>query len=195
MKDTNFDIPLIVRRTRGQKAFYLIFAGLALVFGGIVTVIFPTALPELFWPLSVDNLLFLLMYLAAGPAIILYGGPIYLRTLSMPVDAPVMEISQAGLVIHIDVVSRRLEEPIVLAWSDIQSIRTGSGSKNFKELLVTTRDGRKIKLMPHLTTPSKTEVVAAMRDAARRAGFDAERSRKFLLFVDYTTWTFEPNQA
>lgn len=193
MKDMNFDAVVIVHRTVGQKITFLLVAGIAMAMAVAITVGFPLMIPQLFqMPQTLGDAILPILYLSAGPLILCLGGPGFVRAALLPANAPIMEISPIGLVVHADVKARRFKEPIGLAWSDIRSIHTSSGSNGAREFAVTTHAGDVIKLMPQMMTPNRAKVVEAMLDCARRAGFDSRKSRQFQIIASRTTWSFRP---
>lgn len=190
MKDTSLDAPLIVYRTASQKAGFLVAGGIAMVMALGITVMFPLLVPQMIaLPRTPGDLIYNLIYIAAGPLILYLGGPAFVRTALLPAGSPLMEVSAGGLVIHADGKARRHAPPITLAWSEIETIRTSSGSNGSRDLVVMTRGGKKLRLMPNLITPSKSKVIDAMLDGAKRSGFDAVQRRKFLFVATQTTWT------
>ncbi|MEL6644614.1 MAG: hypothetical protein AAFQ79_11820 [Pseudomonadota bacterium] len=193
MKDTHLEAPLVVTRTSSQKVGFLVVAGIAMVMALAITIAFPLMIPQLLTiPQTAGDLILPILYLSAGPLILALGAPGFFRAMVLPANAPIMEVSPMGLVVHADVKARRFKDPIDLAWSQIRSIHTSSGGNGAREFAVTTHEGEVIKLMPQMTTPGRAKVVEAMLDGAKRAGYDTRRSRQFQVIASRTTWNLRP---
>lgn len=122
-----------------------------------------------------------------GPIILLIATAMLWKALRLRPRSILFEIDGSGIVLHVSPKMRKLETPVVLSWTDIAIIRTGTAGRG-EDLFVQSRDGVWHQLPVLLSSPCRLHVIDAMHAALKERGIRTERKYSFMGIASRTEW-------